>query len=130
LVKALTERKFTHVLALGSAVGEAEQASVLRSTKNLVVFATHLGPLVEHAAVVLPASSWAEGDGTFVNAKGKAQLSAKAISPQGDSRPAWELIAVLGRALGRATPWTKLGELRAAIPPKANPLSVRAGASA
>ena len=35
--------------------------------------------------VVLPASSWAECDGTFVNAKGMAQESEKAIAPQGDA---------------------------------------------
>lgn len=73
----------------------------------------------EHATVVLPASSWAESDGTFVNAKGMAQESERAISPQGDSRPAWKLAAALGAALGHATHWKKLGDLRHAMKPEA-----------
>ncbi len=51
--------------------------------------------LAQAAAVVLPASSWAEADGTFVNARALSQISEKAIEPQGDSLPAWRLVLAL-----------------------------------
>jgi NADH-quinone oxidoreductase subunit G len=69
--------------------------------------------------VVLPASSWAESDGLFVNAKGMTQESEKVITPQGNSSPAFRLIAELGKLMGKPLPWKKLAELRAAMTPTA-----------
>jgi NADH-quinone oxidoreductase subunit G len=69
--------------------------------------------------VVLPASSWAEADGTFVNAKGMAQESEKVITPQGSSKPAFRLIAELSTAAGKPLSWKKLAELRAGMAPPA-----------
>ena len=43
--------------------------------------------------VVLPACSWADASGTYVNAKGIRQTSDKALAPLGSSLPAWEQIA-------------------------------------
>ena len=75
--------------------------------------------MAKHATVVLPVSSWAECDGTFVNAKGMAQESEKAIAPRGDSLPAWKLVAVLAKALGLPMAWTKLAQVRRAMAPEA-----------
>jgi len=68
---------------------------------------------------VLPASSWAESDGTFVNAKGMAQESEKTINPQGASKPAFRLIADLAALAGKPLGFKKLAELRAAMAPAA-----------
>ncbi len=87
--------------------------------KNLIAISTHEGAFPEHARVVLPASSWAESDGTFVNAKGMSQESEKVITPQGASKPAFRLIAELASALGKPLPWKKLSDLRAAFAPAA-----------
>ena len=119
LAKSLEEGRITHVIALGSDVPDPDKAALLGKAKVLIALATNEGPMSEHATVVLPASSWAESDGTFVNAKGMAQESERAISPQGDSRPAWKLAAALGAALGHATHWKKLGDLRHAMKPEA-----------
>jgi NADH-quinone oxidoreductase subunit G len=110
---------FTHVLALGSYVSDPEGMAALRDAKKLIVLATHEGPFVAHAQVVLPASSWAESDGTFVNAKGTAQQSERAIRPQGDSKPAWKLVAALARALGLPLSYEKLADVRRAMAPEA-----------
>jgi NADH-quinone oxidoreductase subunit G len=126
-VKALNEGQFTHVLALGSYLTAPEHAAALKSAKVIIALATHEGPLVERAEVVLPVSSWAECDGTFVNAKGLAQESEKVIRPQGDSLPGWKVVAALARELGHPLGWKKLAELRAAMPPARG--SVRPGPS-
>ena len=81
---------------------------------------------VDAATVVLPASTWAESDGTFVNAKGLAQLSEKAISPRGDSRPAWRLVAELGNALDRPAAWKRPEDVEAAVPKTARISSIPA----
>jgi NADH-quinone oxidoreductase subunit G len=54
-------------------------------------------------------------DGTYVNRKGMAQRSERALRALGDARPAWELVARLGRALGYALPWKKLADVHRAM---------------
>jgi NADH-quinone oxidoreductase subunit G len=109
--------QFSHVIALGSYVSDPEGMAALRDAKNLIVFATHEGPFVAHAKVVLPVSSWAESDGTFVNSQGMAQESEKAIAPQGESQPAWKLIAALARQLGYELNYKKLSDVRHVMAP-------------
>jgi NADH-quinone oxidoreductase subunit G len=110
---------FSCVLALGSYVSDPDGMGALREAKKLVVLATHEGPFVAHAQVVLPVSSWAESDGTFVNAKGIAQQSERAVRPQGDSKPAWKMVGALARALGLPLTYEKLADVRRAMAPEA-----------
>ena len=67
------------------------------------------------AQVLLPASSWAEADGQFMNVDGIVQESEQAIEPSGQSRPAWKLAAAIGVRLGAPIPWRTLEELRNAL---------------
>jgi predicted molibdopterin-dependent oxidoreductase YjgC len=80
-----------------------------------VTLATHEGPLVAYADVVLPVSSWAEEDGTFVNAQGLAQRSERAIAPQGQSRPGWRVLAELAIALGHPLGLGRLRDIHGAM---------------
>ncbi len=116
--------KLDVVVSLGSAVPHDTQAP--GKVRALVSLVTHEGPWSKAGAVVLPASSWAESDGTFVNARGLAQESEKAISPQGDSRPAWRLVAELARALGRAPSWRRVEDVRGSVTKAARTSSVPA----
>lgn len=120
LLEAITARKYTYVLALGAEleVDEAEAQAILGKLKALVTVATHDGPLARAAHIVLPACSWAENDGTYVNRDGVAQRSERALRPLGDSRPGWELVARLGRALGYAVEWEKLADVRREMAPR------------
>jgi hypothetical protein len=47
-----------------------------------------------------------------------AQKSERAVDPKGASRPGWELVAALGEALGYATRWKKLKDVRKAMEPE------------
>ncbi len=110
--------KITHAIALGGATSgdAAADAIELQALKALVTVSAHEGALTESAQIVLPATSWAEASGTYVNAKGIRQVSEKGIEPQGSSRPAWEQLAELARALGLEPSWAKLKEIRAKLP--------------
>ncbi|MFK7852776.1 MAG: NADH-quinone oxidoreductase subunit NuoG [Granulosicoccus sp.] len=55
--------------------------------------------LREHADVVLPAASFTETFGTYVNANGTWQSMRGATSPPGDARPAWKIFRVLADEL-------------------------------
>ncbi|HLK38678.1 MAG TPA: 2Fe-2S iron-sulfur cluster-binding protein [Polyangiaceae bacterium] len=99
----------THVLALGGAA--PSDVGDLRSLK-VVTVAAHEGPLTSIATVALPAASWAEASGTYVNAKGIRQGSEKALEPQGASKPAWRQLADVAAALGFEATWSKLRQIR------------------
>jgi NADH-quinone oxidoreductase subunit G len=64
-----------------------EQAKSLEKLSLLIVQDLLASPASQRAHVVLPASAWAEKDGTFVNHAGLAQALRWAISPPADARP-------------------------------------------
>jgi NADH-quinone oxidoreductase subunit G len=90
------------------------------SSAKVVTIAAHDGPLVEVASVVLPATSWAEQTGTYVNSKGLAQVSDQALESQGSSKPAWLQLNAVATVLGYEASWTKVKQIRAhlAAPPQ------------
>ena len=112
LVDDVVAGRIQHVVALGGSA--SVDVTPLRGAK-LVVVAAHRGPMVDAATVVLPATSWAEHAGTYVNAKGMRQIAEKALEPQGASKPAWRILADLAVALGYEPSWTKLRQIRAQL---------------
>ncbi len=51
------------------------------------------------ADVILPATSFAEKDGTFTNSDRRVQRCRKAVEPVGNSRADWDILADLGRRI-------------------------------
>jgi len=97
-----------HAIALGAITADAEgDAAKLEKLEALVVVAAHESALTKAASVVLPATSWAEQNGTYVNKQGMKQKAEKAIEPQGASRQALLFIADLATALGHEPTWKK-----------------------
>ena len=118
LLEGIAAGKYSYVIALGSDLEvEADKAQkALSRLKGVVTIAAHDGPLAKAAHVALPACSWAEAEGSYVNRQGFVQRSERALRPRGDARPAWDLVAELGRKLGYATAWKTLAELRRSMP--------------
>ena len=104
--------RVTHVIALG---GAAQVPADVLSRAKLVTVAAHAGPLTVSAAVVLPATSWAEHSGTYVNFKGLRQVSEPGLEPLGDSRAAFRVLADVAGALGYEASWKKLKQIRAQL---------------
>jgi len=104
--------RVTHVVSLGGSA--PEDAGGLRDAK-VVAISAHEGPLTKLARVVLPATSWAEHSGTYVNAKGMRQIAEKALEPQGASKPAWKQVADVATAMGYSPSWSKLKGIRAEL---------------
>ena len=73
----------------------------LEKLEFLVVQDIFMHETAEIADVILPATSFAEKDGTFTNSERRVQRVRKAIEPVGESRPDWEIICDLGRRLGK-----------------------------
>ncbi len=53
----------------------------------------------EMADVILPATSFAEKDGTFTNTDRRVQRCRAAVAPVGHSRPDWDILSDLGRRI-------------------------------
>ena len=71
------------------------------SLEFLVVQDIFMHETAEIADVVLPASSFAEKDGTFTNSERRVQRVRRAVEPVGGSRPDWEIICDLARRMAR-----------------------------
>lgn len=71
----------------------------LKKLDFLIVQDIRLTETAKLADVVLPAASWAEKDGTFVNAEGLPQPVRKMIPVTGDSIPDWQIFRNLARVM-------------------------------
>ncbi|NJD25259.1 MAG: NADH-quinone oxidoreductase subunit G [Betaproteobacteria bacterium] len=68
---------------------------------SLVVFMSAFkhAPALAYADVMLPIAPFTETSGTFVNAEGRVQSFNGVVKAQGDARPAWKILRVLGNVL-------------------------------
>ena len=74
----------------------------LERLEFIVVQDMFLSETAQLADVVLPAASFAETDGTFTNFEGRVQQVRKAITPLGEARADWRIVAEIARKLGAA----------------------------
>jgi NADH-quinone oxidoreductase subunit G len=97
-----------------------EAVDAVANVPFVAVMATHEGPELDRATVVLPAALWAETEGTFTNHQRRVQRLKAAVPAPGDAQPRWELAAGLlqrlGRPLGAATPREVFALLAKATP--------------
>ena len=59
------------------------------------------------ADVILPATSFAEKDGTFTNSDRRVQRCRQAVPPVGESRADWDIICDLGRRIEQRLGWQR-----------------------
>ncbi len=79
-------------------VNHARQA--LAELEHLVVQDIFLTETAWHADVVLPASAFAEKDGTFTNTDRRVQIGRAAVPSPGDARQDWWIIQEIARRMG------------------------------
>jgi NADH-quinone oxidoreductase subunit G len=87
----------------------------LKSLDFLVVQDIFLTETAKLADVVLPACSWAEKEGTFMNAAGSVQKIPKLISEAGQSIPDWKIFRNLARLMNKDLGVKDLADIRASI---------------
>jgi predicted molibdopterin-dependent oxidoreductase YjgC len=76
---------------------EAHTRQALEQAEFLVCQDIFINETGEMADVILPATSFAEKDGTFTNTDRRVQRCRRAVEPVGDSRPDWQITSDLGR---------------------------------
>jgi len=84
--------------------------------KAFVVYVgTHGDAGAHRADVILPAATYTEKSGTYVNTEGRVQLAERAVFPPGDAKEDWAIFRALSAVLGTPLPFNSLTQLRAAI---------------
>ncbi|KAA3655229.1 MAG: NADH-quinone oxidoreductase subunit G [Proteobacteria bacterium] len=85
--------------SLDSAAGDAARVAVAGADFVVSLSAFDSPELRAISHVMLPVSPFTETSGTFVNAEGRAQSFVAVAKPQGDTRPAWKVLRVMGNLL-------------------------------
>ncbi len=87
----------------------------LNSLEFVVVQDIAMTETAKLAHVVLPASSWAEKEGTFTNAEGITQKLQKIVSPSGQSMPDWQILRNLSLSMGKEIVFRSVDDVSAGI---------------
>jgi NADH-quinone oxidoreductase subunit G len=80
-----------------SAPGAAALATLAKA--EMVVSLSPFKANMACADVLLPITPFSETSGTFVNAEGRVQSFHAVVKPQGEARPAWKVLRVLGNMM-------------------------------
>ncbi|MCU7923773.1 MAG: NADH-quinone oxidoreductase subunit NuoG [Candidatus Thiodiazotropha sp. (ex Dulcina madagascariensis)] len=76
--------------------------SALQSADSVVALSAYRSPELEACAdILLPMALYTETSGTYVNAEGLWQQNRGAVRPQGEARPGWKILRVLGNLLNQ-----------------------------
>jgi NADH-quinone oxidoreductase subunit G len=110
-IKALHKAKPKVLLALG-----ADEMDFEPFADSLKVYIGHHGDKGAHSAdIILPAASYAEKDGTYVNTEGRVQFAEKSVFAPGDAREDWTILRALADALKVDLGFDSFAELQAAM---------------
>ena len=86
-------------------LGRDKVEAALESLEFFVLIDLRRSETSLYADVLLPASSFAETDGTFTNHAGRVQRFSRAFEPPGDAKEGWSVLAALLAGLGDSTRW-------------------------
>jgi NADH-quinone oxidoreductase subunit G len=74
-------------------------ASAMRGAEFVVALSAFKTAAQDYADVLLPIAAFAETAGSFINMEGRLQSFHGVVRPQGEARPAWKVLRVLGNLL-------------------------------
>jgi len=106
--------KAMYVLGEDPVVSEPNQAHVAEAMKRLdflVVQEIFMTETAKLASVVLPATCFAEKDGTFTNTERRVQRIRQAVNPPGQARPDWQILCAVATAMGAPMKYAHPGEI-------------------
>lgn len=93
--KAISETSADTVIVLENDITADIAERVFKTAKNVIVIDSLGNETTAKANYVLPAATFAESDGTFVNNEGRAQRFFKVFSPAGEVADSWRWCGIL-----------------------------------
>ncbi len=98
-------RKAYVILGAEPELGAGDTAAAhqaLGSAELVIALSPFKTRSMDYAHVMLPIAAFAETAGSYVNMEGRLQSFRAAVPPQGEARPAWKVLRVLGNQFGLA----------------------------
>jgi len=102
------------ILGENPLLSDANQAHVRQALENLEFMVTvdiFMTETCELADVVLPASCYAEKDGTFTSTERRVQRGRTAVDPPGEARTDWQILTHLLRRCGLPAAYADPGQI-------------------
>jgi len=94
----------------------ADEIDMAKTGNAFVVYiGTHGDAGAHRADVILPAATYTEKSGTYVNTEGRVQQTTRATFAPGDAREDWAILRALSDVLGKRLPFDSLAQLRARL---------------
>lgn len=94
----------------------ADEVDFSAFANSFKVYVGHHGDKgASHADVILPAATYAEKPGTYVNLEGRVQFSERAVFAPGEARDDWTILRALSDVIGRPLPFDDFAGLRRAM---------------
>jgi formate dehydrogenase (NADP+) alpha subunit len=103
-----------YIMGENPALSDADSTHVveaLGSLEFLVVQDIFFTETARLAHVVLPASSYAERDGTYTNTERRVQLTEPVVPPPGQARRDWEIVCDVATAVGYPMAYASTAEI-------------------
>ena len=94
--------KVIYIMGENPVISDPHTEHVREALENMdfvVVQDIFLTETAAYADVVLPAATFAEKDGSFINTARRVQLIRKALKPRGQSKADWEILQLLAQKL-------------------------------
>ena len=95
--------KAMYIMGEDPVLTDPDANHVRKSIDNLdflVVQEIFMSETAKYADVILPATCYAEKDGTFTNSERRIQMVNKAVEPPGEARVDWEILSDVARRMG------------------------------
>jgi NADH-quinone oxidoreductase subunit G len=98
-------------------MGSTAAKALLEGARTVIAVDYLANETTEKATIVLPAATFAEGDGALVSHEGRAQGFVQLIGAAGSSQESWRWLREIAQAAGRhlLQDWHTVSEARAAI---------------
>ena len=90
-----------------------EVDNLMQAARHIIVLDHLMTPTASKAEFVLPAGTFAESDGTFVNNEGRAQRFFQAYVPKDDTQESWRWLIDILKVIGNveASSWNVLDDV-------------------
>src|SRR5690606_17659588 len=94
----------------------ADELDMSKKASSFVVYIGTHGDAGAHAAdVILPAATYTEKSGTWLNTEGRVQMGNRAAFAPGEAKEDWAILRALSDSLGKRLPFDSLAQLRARL---------------
>lgn len=116
MIEAAQKGQLKVLLLLGenlqdSMIPAKDLQAALSKVELIISWDTFLGEINKSAHVIIPATSFAEKEGTFTNYQGKVQMIQPALNPWGEARPLHLLLKALAESLRKPWPYFSLKDV-------------------